>query len=239
MLFKQLHDQQSCTYTYLIADTSTGEAVFIDPVDTQIDRYLALLTQQQLELKYSLETHVHADHITASGQLRQLLGVQTGVAAACGAPSADMQIADGDIFTFGADKIMAIATAGHTPGSMSFLWQDRLFTGDSLLIDGCGRCDFQGGDAGAMFDSVMKLFALPDETLVYPGHDYNGRWVSSIMQEKTSNSRLAATTRAQFIATMDNLKLPAPKMIDSAVAANRYCGVGNQDLPQSAGSGNA
>jgi sulfur dioxygenase len=228
MLFKQLFDQETWTYTYLIADPdNTKDAVLIDPVNTHIDEYIELLNSHGLNLKYSLETHVHADHITASGLLRQRLGAQTAVGGLCGAENADIQMQDGDVFKFaGNEQIKVIATPGHTRGSVSFLWRDRLFTGDSLLIGGCGRTDFQGGDAGALYDCItQRLFTLPDETLVYPGHDYQQRWVSSIMQERTSNPRLAGKTREQFIEIMNNLNLPRPRLIDEAVPANRYCGL--------------
>ncbi len=227
MLFKQLFDKESCTYTYLIADLTAKEAVLIDPVDTQLDVYLELLKEHDLSLKYSLETHVHADHITASGQLRQKVGAKTAVSSLCGAGSADIQIQDGDSFEFGQNEnIKVIATPGHTPGSISFLWRDRVFTGDALFVDGCGRTDFQGGDAGALYDSItQRLFTLPDDTIVYPGHDYKGRWISNIAQERTSNSRLAGKTKQQFLDIMENLNLPKPKLIDMAVPANRYCGI--------------
>jgi sulfur dioxygenase len=226
MLFKQLFDDETWTYTYLIGDPVTKEAVLIDPVNTHIDGYLTMLKNLGLTLKYTLETHVHADHITASGLLRQKLGAQTGVSALCGAETADIQIKDGDVFTFGqGEQIKVIATPGHTKGSISFLWRDRVFTGDSLFIGGCGRTDFQGGDAGAQYDSIQKLFALSDDTIVYPGHDYQKRWISNIKQEKTTNPRLAGKTRDQFIEIMDNLNLPKPKLIDEAVPANRFCGL--------------
>lgn len=227
MIFKQLFDQETWTYTYLIADPVNKEAVLIDPVNTHIDAYLALLAEHGLQLKYSLETHVHADHITASGLLRQKLGAETGVSALCGAETADIQIKDGDVFSFAnGEQIKVIATPGHTKGSISFLWRDRIFTGDSLFIGGCGRTDFQGGDAGALYDCItQRLFTLPDDTLVYPGHDYQQRWVSNIMQERTTNPRLAGKTREEFITIMNNLNLPKPKLIDEAVPANRYCGL--------------
>ncbi|MDI1229979.1 MAG: rhodanese-like domain-containing protein [Methylobacter sp.] len=211
----------------MIADPVSKDAILIDPVNTHIDEYIELLKAHDLQLKYSLETHVHADHITASGLLRQRLGAQTGVSGLCGAESADIQIQDGDIFKFaGNEQIKVIATPGHTRGSISFLWRDRLFTGDSLLIGGCGRTDFQGGDAGAQYDCItQRLFTLPDQTLVYPGHDYQQHWVSSIMQERTTNPRLAGKTREQFIEIMNNLNLPKPRLIDEAVPANRYCGL--------------
>ena len=227
MIFKQLFDQETWTYTYLIADPVTKEAVLIDPVNTHIEVYVDMLAAHGLQLKYTLETHVHADHITASGLLRQRLGSQTGVSQLCGATTADIQIQDGDVFEFAAgEQIKVIATPGHTSGSISYCWRDRLFTGDSLLIGGCGRTDFQGGDAGGQYDSItQRLFTLPDETLVYPGHDYQQRWVSSIMQERTTNPRLAGKSREQFIDIMNNLNLPKPRLIDEAVPANRYCGL--------------
>ncbi len=227
MIFRQLFDQETWTYTYLIADPVNKEAMLIDPVNTHIDSYLSMLAKLGLTLKYTLETHVHADHITASGLLRQKLGAQTGVSALCGAETADFQIKDGDVFSFtNGEQVKVIATPGHTKGSISFLWRDRVFTGDALFIGGCGRTDFQGGDAGAQYDSITKrLFTLPDDTLVYPGHDYQQRWVSSIMQERTTNPRLAGKTREQFIEIMNNLNLPKPKLIDEAVPANRFCGL--------------
>ena len=236
MLFKQLFDQESCTYTYLIADLSNKDAILIDPVNTQLDVYLTLLKDNGLTLKYSLETHVHADHVTASGQLRQQLGAKTAVSSLCGAGSADIQIKDGDVFEFGENEtIKVIATPGHTPGSISFLWKDRVFTGDALLVDGCGRTDFQGGSAKAQYDSVtQRLFTLPDDTIVYPGHDYKGRWISNISQERLHNSRLAGKTQAEFVDIMANLNLPAPKLIDMAVPANRFCGVDEEIANQAA-----
>ena len=236
MIFKQLLDKESFTYTYLIADPVSKDAVFIDPVDTNIDEYIALLEKDDLQLKYSLETHVHADHITASGLLRQRLGAKTAVSQLCGAETADIQIQDGDIFEFADnEQIKVIATPGHTPGSTSFLWRNCVFTGDSLFIDGCGRTDFQGGDPGAQYDGItQRLFTLPDETLVYPGHDYKGRWISNIAQERTSNSRLAGKTREEFVEIMNNLNLPDPKLIDLAVPANRYCGIEEEQANQAA-----
>ena len=226
MIFKQLFDAASSTYTYFIADTLAGEAVLIDPVDTHVDDYLALLNPYKCMLKYSLETHVHADHITGGGLLRQKTQAQTAVASACGAKTADLQLNDGDEINFGQETIKVIATPGHTPGSTSFLWRDRLFTGDTLLINGCGRTDFQGGSASEQYNSIVKkLFCLPEDTLVYPGHDYNGRRVSNIGQEKTINPRLAGKTLDEFIQIMNHLNLPKPKLIDIAVPANRMCGV--------------
>jgi sulfur dioxygenase len=225
-MFKQLFDEESSTYTYLLADDNTREAVIIDPVASHLAAYIDLIASNHLHLKYALETHVHADHITASGMLRTHFHLETGVGEQCGATSADLQLNDGDVLTFGSQTIQVIATPGHTLGSLSYWWQDRVFTGDALLINGCGRTDFQGGDAGVLYDSItQKLFSLPDDTLVYPGHDYHGRRVSCVAQEKTINARLAGKTRDAFIDIMQNLNLPKPKLIDIAVPANRKCGV--------------
>jgi sulfur dioxygenase len=230
-MFRQLFEPNSSTYTYLITDGD--QALLIDPVITEIDIYLALLAEHQLELAWTLETHVHADHITAGGELRQRIGSRSAVGALCGASAADRQLKDGDTVQLGNEQLQVIATPGHTPGSVSFLWKDRVFTGDSLLINGCGRTDFQGGDAGVLYDSIsQRLFKLPDETLVYPGHDYQGRRVSCIGQEKTINPRLAGKSRDAFIEIMASLDLPKPRLIDIAVPANRRCGVDEEVAPQ-------
>lgn len=232
-MFKQLLDSESSTLTYLIVDEQTKQAALIDPVDSQLEIYVALLAQQEVTLKYALETHVHADHVTASGKLRQRFGIQTAVGQQCGALSADLQLNDGDTLMLGTQAIVVVATPGHTAGSVSYIWQDKVFTGDALLINGCGRTDFQGGDAGTLYDSItQRLFTLPDETLVYPGHDYQGRRVSNIAQEKAINPRLAGKTRDAFIELMNQLNLPKPKLIDIAVPANRKCGVDEETLPQ-------
>lgn len=234
MIFRQLFDADTWTYTYLIGDPLSGEAIFIDPVKGHVEEYLGLLAECGLKLKYTLETHVHADHVTGSGLLRQKTGAKTGVNPLCGASLADLALQDGEILRFGAEEIRVIATPGHTPGSISFLWRDRLFTGDSLFINGCGRTDFQGGDPGALYDAITtRLFSLPGEFLVYPGHDYNGRYVSCIAQERTLNPRLAGKSREEFIAIMNNLKLPPPKYIGIAVPANRMCGFSEEDLQES------
>jgi sulfur dioxygenase len=226
MIFKQMFDQESSTYTYFLADEESREAVFIDPVAAHVEDYLAMLKDHGCTLKYSLETHVHADHVTGGGLLRQRTNTQTGVNQQCGATSADVQLKHGDTLAFGKYSIQIVGTPGHTPGSTSFLMGDRLFTGDALLINGCGRTDFQGGDPGAQYDSItQRLFILPDETLVYPGHDYSGKRVSCIGQERATNARLAGKTREEFIRTMNNLDLPRPKLIDIAVPANRMCGI--------------
>lgn len=232
-MFKQLFDTESSTYTYFIMDEATNEALLIDPVASQMEVYLAILKATNAQLKYTLETHVHADHITASGQLREKLAAQTGVSAICGAATADLQLKDNDILMLGKQSIKVIATPGHTLGSVSYVWQDRIFTGDALLINGCGRTDFQGGDAGTLFDSItQQIFSLPDETLVYPGHDYHGKRVSCVAQEKAINPRLANKSRDAFIAVMAALNLPKPKLIDVAVPLNRRCGITEETIQQ-------
>ncbi|MGY1490040.1 MBL fold metallo-hydrolase [Methylobacillus pratensis] len=229
-MFRQLFDQESSTYTYLLGDEASKEALLIDPVDSGLHHYLTLLEQYGLVLKYSLETHVHADHITASGLLRQETNTLTGIGSRCNALPADLQLQHGDQLSLGQHIIHVLATPGHTAGSVSYLVDDRVFTGDSLLINGCGRTDFQGGDAGALYDSItQKLFTLPDETLVYPGHDYQGYRISAIGQEKAINPRLAGKSRDEFIAIMQALDLPKPEMIDIAVPANRRLGI--ESLP--------
>lgn len=232
-MFKQLYDEASSTLTYLISDDETKEALLIDPVISHLEEYIAMLEANDYTLKYALETHVHADHITASGLLRERLQTETAVSQLCGASTADIQLNDGDILMLGKQKINVLATPGHTAGSLSFLWNDRLFSGDALLINGCGRTDFQGGDATTLYNSIQnKIFSLPDETLIYPGHDYNGRRVSSVAQEKLSNSRLAGKSLQEFVQIMNNLNLPKPTLIDIAVPANRMCGVPEESIVQ-------
>lgn len=232
-MFKQLFDKESSTYTYLIVDDATQEAVIIDPVDQHLDTYIALISDLNCHLKYALETHVHADHITASGKLKQHFSLQTGASELCKVETANMQLNDGDILLVGQQEIKVIATPGHTAGAISYCWNDRIFTGDSLLIDGCGRTDFQGGDAGLLYDSITKrIFTLADETLVYPAHDYDGKQVSSVGQEKSINPRLANKTRDEFIQIMDALDLPKPELIDIAVPANRVEGIFEGNIQQ-------
>ena len=222
----QWFDTTSSTYTYLLLDRPGGHAVIVDPVDTNAERDLAELTRLGLTLSHVLETHVHADHITSAALLRKLTGASVVVPAGAGVDGADREVADGDDVRFGdAPPIRVFATPGHTAASASYLWNGCVFTGDVLFIDGCGRTDFQGGDAGRLYDSVtQKLFALPDATLVYPAHDYNGRHTSTIGYERAHNARLAGRTREAFIALMHGLDLPMPKLIDVAVPANLRLG---------------
>lgn len=225
MLFRQLFDYATWTYTYLIADETTGEALLVDPVLEQVDRDLALLAELELTLKYCLETHVHADHITSTARLRELTGCQGIVPAQAAVACADRAIQDGEVLRVGAIPITAMATPGHTDSHMAFLVNGtHLLTGDSLFIRGCGRTDFQSGDAGLMYDSLQRLLALPPETLVYPGHDYKGHTVSTIAEERRLNPRIANRSRADFIQIMNSLNLPDPKRIMEAVPANEQCG---------------
>ncbi|WP_319004552.1 MBL fold metallo-hydrolase [Methylobacillus caricis] len=225
-MFRQLFDEESSTYTYLLADDESHEALLIDPVDAGLEQYLQLLDEYNVVLKYSLETHVHADHITASGMLREKTNTLTGIGSRCNALPADLQLQHADQLRFGNHIIKVLGTPGHTVGSVSYLVDDRVFTGDSLLINGCGRTDFQDGDAGTLYDSItQQLFRLDEEILVYPGHDYKGCRVSCIGQEKAINPRLAGKTRDEFIAIMDNLDLPKPELIDIAVPTNRKLGI--------------
>jgi glyoxylase-like metal-dependent hydrolase (beta-lactamase superfamily II) len=226
MLFRQLYDNETSTYTYLIADKTTKEAVLVDPVIEQVERDLKLLQELGLTLRYCLETHIHADHITGTGKLRTLTGCQGIVPENASAACADSFIKDGETLRLGDIEIKAIATLGHTDSHMSYLVNcSHILTGDSLFIRGCGRTDFQSGDPGLMYDNVtQKIFTLPDETLVYPGHDYRGQTVSTIGEEKKYNPRFAGIDRASFIQLMNSLNLPNPKKIAEAVPANQRCG---------------
>lgn len=221
MAFRQLFDPDSSTYTYILADAERREAVIVDPVRAHIERDLGVLGEMAMKLVWIVETHVHADHVTGAKALKARTGARTAVSTHCGASGFDRLIDEGELIVFGDEVVRAIATPGHTPGSTSFLWRDRLLTGDTLLIGGCGRTDFQRGSAEALYDSITgKLFTLPDDTLVYPGHDYHGRRVSTIGEEKATNPRLAGRTREEFVQIMNALDLPEPKQIKVAVPAN-------------------
>jgi len=222
----QLFDAASSTYTYVLWDTTTLDALIIDPVDAQIERDLEFVRANGLRLLWTVETHAHADHITSAAQLAEHAGAQTAVPAACGIGTAAVQLQDGATLQFGGETLQALHTPGHTAGSMSFVWRDHVFTGDTLLINGCGRTDFQSGSAAALYHSLTRiLFTLPDATTVWPGHDYQGRSHSSIGQEKAHNARVAGKTLQEFTATMDALNLPKPLRIDEAVPANLSSGV--------------
>jgi len=233
MLFRQLFDHESSTYTYLLADDETREAALIDPVLEQADRDLELVRQLDLELVHVLETHVHADHVTAAARLREKTGAHT-VTGRPGPECADVHVGEGDVVRFGRVALRVLATPGHTDDSVSYLLVDpdraerpgdRVFTGDALLIRGAGRTDFQNGDAARLYDSITRaLFALPDATLVYPAHDYRGLTVTTIGEEKRWNARVAGRSREEFVSAMSALHLPEPKRMRDAVPANRACG---------------
>lgn len=224
MFLRQLFDSESSTYTYLLADPATKQAALIDPVDNQIERDLKLIDELGFELVYVLETHVHADHVTAAGELRRRTGARSA-ASSSGAPCIDLKLSDGDVLRLGNLELQVIATPGHTDDSVSFVAHGHVFTGDALLIRGTGRTDFQNGSAEQLYHSITRvLFALPDDTVVLPGHDYKGLSQSTIGEEKAHNPRLAGKSRDQFVSLMNNLALPPPKRLDVAVPANRACG---------------
>lgn len=225
MLFRQLFHQTSGTYTYLLGCEQTNQAAIIDPVSDNTEQYITLLEQLGLSLLYAIDTHTHADHITALGLLREATGCKTLMGEYSMAECVSDKVKHDAIIVVGGINIKAIYTPGHTNESFSFFSSGRVFTGDSLLIRGSGRTDFQGGDAGQSWESIQQqLFTLPDSTLVYPGHDYKGWTVSTIAEEKAHNPRLAGKSRDQYMQIMETLDLPDPKMMDVAVPANLRCG---------------
>ncbi|MBF2056655.1 MAG: MBL fold metallo-hydrolase [Cyanobacterium sp. T60_A2020_053] len=226
MLFRQLFDQDTWTYTYLIADTDSKEAILVDPVMEKVERDLQLINELGLTLKYCLETHVHADHITGTGKLRELTGCLGLVPEKAQVNCADSHLMDNEIVTVGNVEVRALASPGHTDCHFAYLVNNtHLLSGDALFIRGCGRTDFQSGDAGMLYDSINeRFFTLPDTTLVYPGHDYRGHSVSTIAEEKNYNPRLKGKSREEFIELMNNLDLPNPTKIMEAVPANQLCG---------------
>lgn len=226
LLFRQFFDPESSTYTYLIADSQTKEAVLVDTVLDRAERDLQVLNDLGLSLRYCLETHIHADHITGAGRLRQQTGCQVLVPQNSTARSADHSLSDRETLIIGSVRIEAIATPGHTNSHLAYLVNNtHVLTGDALLIRGCGRTDLQSGDAGTLYDSVTQaLFTLPEDTLVYPAHDYKGRTVSTIGEEKRLNPRFSDRSRDQFITLMSHLGLSYPKKMNEAVPANEYCG---------------
>jgi len=224
---RQLFDDESSTYTYILHDKDTKHAIIIDPVDNQVDRDLEVIQQEGLNLIYGVNTHAHADHITGTGILKTKVKGLKSIISKASTADADILIEAGEKITFGTRYVSVRSTPGHTAGCIVFVSDDEqmVFTGDTLLIKGCGRTDFQGGSAENLFDSVhSQLFTLPDHTTVYPAHDYKGRTHSTIGSEKKDNPRLTKI-KAEFVEIMKNLNLSYPKKIDVAVPANMKCGV--------------
>ncbi|HBG31221.1 MBL fold metallo-hydrolase [Candidatus Macondimonas diazotrophica] len=225
MLFRQLYDLDTGTYTYLLASQPGREAVIIDPVLEQMNTYVQLLRELDVRLVKAIDTHTHADHVTAMGQLRETTGCITIMGEQTRAECVSQRVTDGELIELDGLKLRALYTPGHTDESYSFVMDDRVFTGDTLLIRGTGRTDFQNGDARAQYDSLFnKLLKLPEDTLVYPGHDYKGWTVSTIGEEKHYNPRLQVRSVEEYMNIMNNLNLPNPKYMDVAVPANLACG---------------
>ena len=231
MIFRQLFESVSCTYTYLLASHGGGEALIIDPVLDKVDRYLQLLDELDLKLVKAIDTHVHADHITGLGALRDRTRCITVMGEQSATDVVSMRVSDGDRIDIEGLSLEAMHTPGHTDDSYCFRLSDRVFTGDTLFIRGTGRTDFQHGDALAQYDSLFnKLLTLPAETLVYPGHDYKGDTVSTIGEEKAFNPRLQVASAEEYVAIMDGLDLPNPKMMDVAVPANLKIGLSQDEI---------
>jgi sulfur dioxygenase len=233
MIFRQLFDQVSGTYTYLLASRRGGEALIIDPVLEKVDRYIQLVDELQLKLVKAVDTHLHADHITGLGALRDRTHCVTVMGEASKVDVVSMRLSEGDKLTIEGLALDVLYTPGHTDDSYSFLMGDRVFTGDTLLIRGTGRTDFQNGDARAQYDSIFnKLLRLPDETMVFPAHDYKGETVSTIREEKAFNPRLQVKSIDEYVDLMGNLKLANPKMMDVAVPANMRVGLAQEAIAQ-------
>jgi sulfur dioxygenase len=233
MIFRQLFDSVSGTYTYLLASRRGGEALIIDPVIEKVDRYIQLVNELDLKLVKAVDTHLHADHITGLGALRDRTHCITVMGEMSKVDVVSMRLAEGDKLTIEGLALDAIYTPGHTDDSYSFKMQDRVFTGDTLLIRGTGRTDFQNGDPRAQYDSIFnKLLKLPDETMIFPAHDYKGETVSTIGEEKAFNPRLQVKSIDQYVDLMSNLNLPNPKMMDVAVPANMRVGLAQEAIAQ-------
>src|SRR5580700_4327533 len=231
MIFRQLFDQVSGTYSYLLASRAGGEALIIDPVLEKVDRYIQLVKELDLKLVKAVDTHLHADHITGLGALRDRTHCVTVMGERSKVDVVSMRLSEGDKLTIEGVALDVLYTPGHTDDSYSFLLADRVFTGDTLLIRGTGRTDFQNGDARAQYESIFnKLMKLPDETLVYPAHDYKGDTVSTIGEEKQFNPRLRVKSIDEYVDLMNNLKLPNPKMMDVAVPANMHVGLHQEEV---------
>ena len=233
MIFRQIFDSKSSTYTYLLASRTGGEALIIDPVLEKVDRYLQLLDELDLRLIKAVDTHVHADHITGLGALRDRTRCITVMGNQSGVDVVSMRVNEGDKIDIEGLALDVIYTPGHTDDSYSFVTDDRVFTGDTLLIRGTGRTDFQNGDPAAQYDSIFnKLLVLPDDMLIYPAHDYKGDTVSTIAEERSYNPRLQVSSEAEYVDIMNNLNLSNPKMMDVAVPANLKIGLIQNDIEQ-------
>ncbi len=230
MIFRQLFDRESSTYTYLLAAGPGGEALLIDPVLERVDQYLGLIEQLDLRLVLAVDTHIHADHVTGLGALRERSDCATAMGEQSRTECVSLHFREGERLRADDLALEVLYTPGHTDDSYSFLLRrghgaDRVFTGDTLLIRGTGRTDFQNGDPAAQYDSLFgKLLALPDKTLVYPAHDYNGMTLSTIGEERRFNPRLQVKDKTEYVALMNGLKLDNPRLMDIAVPANRACG---------------
>ncbi len=225
MIFRQLFDATSSTYTYLLAERQGGEALLIDPVMEHAERYVRLVDELGLKLVLAVDTHIHADHVTALGALREKTDCATAMGEMTKAECVSVQFREGEKLCADNLHLEILYTPGHTDDSYSFLLPDRVFTGDTLLIRGTGRTDFQNGDAAAQYDSLFgKLLRLPEKTLVFPAHDYNGMTVSTIGEEKRHNPRLQVADKQAYVDLMNSLKLEDPRLMDVAVPANRRCG---------------
>jgi len=226
MLFRQLFERESSTYTYLLAARQGGEALLIDPVKEEVGKYLQLIKELDLRLLFSVDTHVHADHVTGLGELRTATSCATIMGAQSKAECVSRKVTDGELIKVDGLELRALYTPGHTDDSYSFVAEDRVFTGDTLLIRSTGRTDFQNGDPRAQYESLFgRLLKLPDETLVYPAHDYKGWTMSTIGEEKAHNPRLQLPSEREYVELMRSLKLSNPKLMDVAVPANLACGV--------------
>lgn len=225
-IFYQMSESETSTYTYLLADSKTLEAVLIDPVVDTVERDLKLIQELGVKLKYTLETHIHADHITGASKIREATGARVCVSEAAQVENFDIKLRSGQVLKFGGHELKVIATPGHTDSCLSYYCEGRVFTGDALLIRGTGRTDFQQGSAAKLYRSLtQQLFTLPDETLVYPAHDYRGHTHSTIGMEKKFNPRVGGgKSESQFVAIMSNLHLDPPKKLAESVAANQFCG---------------
>lgn len=231
--FRQFFDRGTWTYTYLLADPESKEGILIDPVLEQVGRDLQFIQELDVRLKYTLETHTHADHITGATKIAQATGAKKVVGKHSGAECADLFMDDGDTLQFGGFQVQALSTPGHTDSCTSYLVGDKVFTGDALFIRGTGRTDFQQGSADRLYDSIyQKIFTLPEHTQIYPAHDYRGAAVSTVAEEKSYNPRVKlGTTKEQFVEIMNNLKLSQPERIHEAVPANLRCGdIGQRDF---------